>query len=145
MCIWTVAARKGANGCDLIQGQKDRDRCWSWHYLTEAFKKNNAAICDKAVINDFVAVCKEGVAQQSAHPDDPNIVYKMNSDSDRLDDLAELNIGTSPFIVDSDSDGVSDSDEMYVYHTDPTNPDTDGDGRIDGDELKQGKNIHVPD
>ena len=39
---------------------------------------------------------------------------------------------------DSDNDGLSDYDELFVYHTDPFNPDTDGDGFLDGDEVAHG-------
>ncbi len=38
--------------------------------------------------------------------------------------------------VDSDHDGIADSDEENIYGTDPHKADTDGDGIKDGDELK---------
>lgn len=41
-------------------------------------------------------------------------------------------------IVDSDGDGLSDSDETDIYGTDPYDPDTDGDGVGDGDEVIAG-------
>lgn len=37
---------------------------------------------------------------------------------------------------DSDADGLTDSEEINIYKTDPKNPDTDGDGFKDGDEVK---------
>jgi hypothetical protein len=37
--------------------------------------------------------------------------------------------------VDSDYDGLTDEDELYVYGTDPNNNDTDGDGILDGAEV----------
>ncbi|MFA6662501.1 MAG: fibronectin type III domain-containing protein, partial [Bacilli bacterium] len=37
--------------------------------------------------------------------------------------------------VDSDQDGISDTDELTLYGTDPDNPDTDADGISDADEL----------
>ncbi len=37
---------------------------------------------------------------------------------------------------DSDSDGLSDLDELNIYHTDPNHPDTDQDGFLDGSEIK---------
>ena len=40
--------------------------------------------------------------------------------------------------IDTDGDGVSDYDEINVYHTNPNNLDTDGDGYSDGQELKSG-------
>ncbi|SVA96075.1 uncharacterized protein METZ01_LOCUS148929, partial [marine metagenome] len=46
---------------------------------------------------------------------------------------------TNPTSNDTDSDGLSDSEESYFgidgYITDPTNPDTDGDGLNDSDEI----------
>jgi hypothetical protein len=37
---------------------------------------------------------------------------------------------------DTDSDGLTDDQELQVYGTSPTNPDTDGDGINDGDEVQ---------
>ena len=42
---------------------------------------------------------------------------------------------------DLDGDGLSDSDEVGIYGTDPNNSDTDGDGLTDGEEV----NIHGTD
>lgn len=47
--------------------------------------------------------------------------------------------------IDSDKDGLSDYDEINIYHTDPNNPDTDGDGINDCDEIKKGLNPLVWD
>jgi len=41
----------------------------------------------------------------------------------------------APAPVDSDGDGLLDSDETGIYGTDPSNADTDGDGMNDGDEV----------
>ena len=41
---------------------------------------------------------------------------------------------------DTDRDGLSDFDELYVYGTSPYLPDTDGDGIPDGVEVKNGTN-----
>ena len=41
---------------------------------------------------------------------------------------------------DSDNDGLSDTDEVQVYGTDPYKGDTDGDGRSDGEEVLVGTN-----
>jgi lipoprotein-anchoring transpeptidase ErfK/SrfK len=37
---------------------------------------------------------------------------------------------------DADHDGLLDSDEIGIYHTDPSKADTDGDGFSDGEEVK---------
>jgi hypothetical protein len=42
--------------------------------------------------------------------------------------------------LDSDNDGLTDYQEINIYHTDPHNPDTDGDGYLDGAEVKAGYN-----
>jgi endoglucanase len=40
--------------------------------------------------------------------------------------------------TDSDSDGITDDDEVLKYRTDPTKADTDGDGISDGSEIANG-------
>ena len=42
--------------------------------------------------------------------------------------------------ADFDGDGLSNWDEINIYHTDPLNPDTDGDGIPDGWEVAHGLN-----
>lgn len=42
--------------------------------------------------------------------------------------------------TDSDNDGLSDQDEINLWHTNPYISDTDGDGYSDGDEVKSGYN-----
>jgi hypothetical protein len=49
-------------------------------------------------------------------------------------------VAAPPPPVDTDGDGLTDSDETAVYGTDPTNPDSDGDGVSDGAEVAAGTN-----
>ena len=59
-----------------------------------------------------------------------------DSDGDGLTDIEEIMIyHTDPNNPDTDGDGLSDGDEVRIYGTDPLNPDTDGDGLSDGDEV----------
>lgn len=44
-----------------------------------------------------------------------------------------------PCNADEDGDGLSNADEVNVYHTDPLAADTDGDGYTDGQEVALGK------
>lgn len=44
----------------------------------------------------------------------------------------------SPFVRDTDGDGLTDTDETNTHSTDIENPDTDGDGFVDGDEVRYG-------
>lgn len=48
--------------------------------------------------------------------------------------------GTSAYNLDTDGDGVTDGEELDVYHTDPKKADTDGDSYPDGDEIRNGHN-----
>jgi outer membrane protein OmpA-like peptidoglycan-associated protein len=60
----------------------------------------------------------------------------QDSDGDGLSDMDEILIyHTDPFNPDTDGDGLSDGDEVKIYKTNPLNPDTDGDGLSDGDEV----------
>ena len=43
---------------------------------------------------------------------------------------------------DSDFDGLSDCEELTLYHTEMYNPDTDGDGYSDGEEIDNGFSPH---
>ncbi|TYQ16641.1 UNVERIFIED_CONTAM: Mg-chelatase subunit ChlD [Acetivibrio alkalicellulosi] len=75
------------------------------------------------------------------------IVYDIESidlDADYsgngLTNREELKHGTNPFKWDTDEDGISDYDEIYVYGTHPLNPDTSGDGIYDGAAVMLGLN-----
>lgn len=67
----------------------------------------------------------------------PHDVLKgMDSDGDGLSDYDEIFVyGTNPLNPDTDGDGISDYDEIFTYGTDPLNPDTDGDGLTDYEEI----------
>ena len=79
-------------------------------------------------------------------------------DGDGLNNLAEQEAGTSPWLVDTDGDGLLDPDEvdtnpaladtdgdglndyeeLITYGTDPNDPDMDSDGLLDGFEIVYG-------
>lgn len=62
----------------------------------------------------------------------------IDSDGDGFDDIREKEIGTDPRNTDTDSDGLSDGDEVLIWQTNPLNPDTDGDTHADGKEVYNG-------
>ncbi|MDD4902572.1 MAG: hypothetical protein PHE24_05565 [Patescibacteria group bacterium] len=65
----------------------------------------------------------------------------LDSDQDGLTDYEEINVyHTNPNKADSDNDGLTDFQEVKTYQTDPNNPDTDGDGYTDGSEVQNGYN-----
>ena len=62
------------------------------------------------------------------------LAYSANDDpdGDGLSNAEEFQHNTDPNNADSDYDGLSDGDEVHVYHTDPLAWDTDWDGMPDG-------------
>ena len=90
--------------------------------------------------NAFIAGTTQGPPEQG--DDVLLLIYELDTDGDSLSDTDEINVyGTDPSNSDTDSDGLSDGDEINVHGTDPNNPDTDNDGLSDGDEI----NIHGTD
>jgi hypothetical protein len=67
-----------------------------------------------------------------------NTSVYVDMDHDGLDAAQEAQLGTSDHNPDSDGDGLSDYEEVFLYGTSPTNPDTDGDGLSDGMEIALG-------
>ncbi len=67
-------------------------------------------------------------------------VRGQDVDGDGLATDAETSAGSSPFLVDTDRDGLGDAEEINpppgTPATDPGNPDTDGDGLLDSEELE---------
>ncbi len=70
-------------------------------------------------------------------PNDPNMPSD-DPDHDGLTNLEEFQNGTDPHVADTDGDGLSDGDEVHLYHTNPLIADTDGDGIPDGLEVRLG-------
>jgi len=61
-------------------------------------------------------------------------------DGDGLSNEEEEVLGTDPEKVDTDEDGLSDREEVKIYHTDPLDQDSDGDSYLDGEEIENGYN-----
>jgi hypothetical protein len=77
-------------------------------------------------------------------PDGWEIKYKLNPvyndsqedfDGDGLSNLDEYLYGINPKNIDSDLDGLNDSEEILIYFTNPAKNDTDNDALEDYDEL----------
>ena len=81
-----------------------------------------------------------GVGQDNAivQIDSITITTDDDADHDGLTYAQETALGTDPRYADTDGDGISDGDEVNVYHTNPLLADTDGDGISDGDEIAAG-------
>ncbi|MCK5246200.1 hypothetical protein KAR02_04840, partial [Candidatus Bipolaricaulota bacterium] len=58
----------------------------------------------------------------------------VDSDGDGLEDSDEALLSTDPSNPDSDGDGLGDGMEYFELFTDPLSEDSDGDGMLDGDD-----------
>ncbi len=70
-------------------------------------------------------------------PNDP-VMPSEDPDRDGLTNLQEFQLGTDPHNPDTDGDGLTDGDEVNLYHTSPLLADTDGDRIPDGVEVRTG-------
>lgn len=61
---------------------------------------------------------------------------ETDSDGDGITNFKEKEIGTDPYLMDTDSDGLIDKIEVEYTKTDPLKTDTDEDGIKDGDEIE---------
>ena len=66
-------------------------------------------------------------------------------DADGLNNQQEFLYGTDYYEEDTDSDGLTDGDEVNKYSTDPLNEDTDEDGLSDGEEVDMGLDPIISD
>lgn len=82
-------------------------------------------------------VNKPAVDKEKINLEDPAI---QDTDHDGLSNAQESALGTDPNNADSDADGISDTDEVRVYHTNPLSQDSDRDGYSDATEIQHGFN-----
>jgi YVTN family beta-propeller protein len=71
------------------------------------------------------------------NPHDPTDAL-LDPDHDGLTNLQEYQLGTDPHNPDTDGDGLTDGQEVLLYHTNPLLASTDGSGIPDGIEVETG-------
>jgi len=64
-----------------------------------------------------------------------NIAPTPDADGDGLSDADEVAASTDSQQADTDTDELTDFQEVKIYHSDPLKTDTDGDGVGDGQEV----------
>jgi len=99
----------------------------------KAFQEGNKKACNSIKNSDLKADCVN-IAGNKA----------KDTDGDGIDNSDEKSYGTDSYKADTDSDGLDDYKELFVYLTDPRKADTDSDGFSDGDEVKNGYDPKSP-
>lgn len=102
---------------------------------------------DVAGVQSLYGLAAQPPESPEAPPQDatPPPSAKADSDSDGISDEDEiLRTGTDPQKEDTDGDGLGDGIEVY-YRMNPLDPDMDKDGVNDGQEVAQGSDPFFPD
>ncbi|MCE7744750.1 MAG: DUF4350 domain-containing protein [Candidatus Heimdallarchaeota archaeon] len=139
------------NGMKLYTNDTDSDGLWDYdefHILPTDPKKadtddDQLIDGDEYFIYGTNATCKD--TDIDGIPDGYEVFNLMDPlnetdaeldyDNDLLTNLQEYKFGGNVYSNDSDSDGLSDSDELYIYFTKINRNDTDFDGLMDWDEI----------
>lgn len=69
----------------------------------------------------------------------------IDRDFDGFFDADERDAGTSATSADTDDDGITDFEEIFLFETNPLESDTDGDGILDGEETSLGSDPNLTD
>jgi DNA-binding beta-propeller fold protein YncE len=92
-----------------------------------------------SVDSDGDGIPDDAELRMGLNPHDPTDAL-LDPDHDGLTNLQEYQAGTDIHNPDTDGDGLTDGQEVLLYHTNPLLADTDGDGVPDGVEIQTGTN-----
>ena len=127
-------------GTSPLDGDTDADGVLDGDEVTQATDPLDGVTDVPA--EEAPALEEPGIAEEP--PDVEAAVTPGDSDGDGLEDTIEAELGTDPFDLDTDDDGLTDGDEYYVFATGTRNPDSDGDGVVDGAETANGTDPNDP-
>ena len=96
------------------------------------------------IIDVHGAGCQRSDPKSGDPADYPNAGNGPQGDVQRVFNYVRL-VRDAASTTDSDGDGLSDDDEVNVYHSNPNLADSDGDGLDDGDEVLVGSGVNDAD
>ncbi|MBI4598831.1 hypothetical protein HY734_01390 [Candidatus Uhrbacteria bacterium] len=124
-CVETVSRRLArTEGCAAAL---DASVCAAWQAFEQAFASGDPLQCQALSNEGDRTACLDAVGTGDI-------------DHDGLSAKTEAALGTDDRAEDTDADGLTDTEEISFWGTNPTNPDTDGDGFSDGAETEAGYN-----
>ncbi|MDE0820788.1 MAG: hypothetical protein OSA95_06685, partial [Opitutales bacterium] len=141
----TDAEEEHYHGTNIAKADSDDDGLLDGHELAIGTNANNADCDEDGYIDGVEFAAKTDPLNRDEIPVGssetlPALIADStdDSDSDGLTDAEEIHIhGTNPSIADTDADGINDKQELALK-TDPTVADTDDDGFLDGEEVASG-------
>jgi len=133
-----IIVKNSNNGYDIEPLDSDEDGLPDFFELKIGTAIDNADTDNDGLTDyqEFAIVGTDPVIFDSAEEGTSDADY--DSDSDGLSNIDEVTRTTDPGDPDTDMDGLSDYDEIFVYNTDPLVADSDNDGIDDGSEIKLG-------
>lgn len=133
-----IIVKNSNNGYDIEPLDSDEDGLPDFFELKIGTAIDNADTDNDGLTDyqEFAIVGTDPVIFDSAEEGTSDADY--DSDSDGLSNIDEVTRTTDPGDPDTDMDVLSDYDEIFVYNTDPLVADSDNDGIDDGSEIKLG-------
>lgn len=120
-----------------VLDNRDNDNDGLANYLEDVFGTDkNKADTDEDGLNDYEEIFLTFTDPNKADTDENGILDgNEDFDEDEISNKDEMQHNTNPFLKDTDGDGISDYEEIFLYHTDPNKADTDEDGVSDYEEI----------
>ncbi|MCK5061540.1 hypothetical protein KAR28_03230 [Candidatus Parcubacteria bacterium] len=125
LCFKQIALDLSDNsGCAYIENKQEQKMCSFIIYKRKALEDKKVDPCYELKDQNLIDRCVKQVVEA-------NFCSTEECFNDFLQNKANY---------DTDKDGLTDNQEIYIYFTDSNIIDTDGDGYSDGDEVRAGYN-----
>ncbi|MBQ6925537.1 MAG: hypothetical protein IJQ73_12930 [Kiritimatiellae bacterium] len=145
--IWTAVTDRGSRVITWEGALRNRDPAQPVSFQAE-FKRNgdieyhyNPPQTNYVGIGLYRGGTSQSFNPSTLRPFNLSTLQPLNLSTLKLSYIGDLGDGTG----DTDNDGLTDWQEIKVYHTDPHLADTDGDGLPDGYEVQNGADPLNPD